>query len=884
MNENQLSLFDVNIVEEVNKINEILSSNIAQINYDLDSHTEAILISALASQSVSDSEQNLISYLANNPQAKIIASSFNAPQLTRKLKLNRKKINKDGEKPSLENKDNKVFYGNQEIGEIKLLYKTSLPGELQAKLAYLSTIDRFLEYLQTKYYSVVLAETDYHIHIFIPVKYKSNIEQEWINFVEKVLFSTQDEDNDQLPRLPQTFISMLKSVTLAGRGFSTIDVPIITEDQAIILASLYLAVFQQVKKRQDDRKKEIRQLNTQIVRLKQEIQEDHVKDKEKELKTKIQKLEDKQKKEIEEDNKYKEKFIKTFTKILTEHQSLLEELNKINLQLQESSLNKRQINKLKKDKQKIEDKIIFTQNSVNYKIELLSKVSGNPFLFIKEDQKENPDKFTVINQLSKSFNRTATEQINSTRGDIFSQCLLEMYRLLENTKFSEIPNSLLTEKPVITRVRSPGDDGNEFCYSCGVVLDKAQWRVARFMFERPSQRRQSSSSEDRPYICTTCSVLAFASPLKVTDESIIIKLNPKNNKDISKYKIKDYLRMLANKEMHLNSGRYLILTSDKTSKGDIASDKLGQVQYARAKIADIFPLEVLTDFDFSLVLQGSQEIKLESRHLIFIKGLMEGYAQKIIESGKEINSKLGDAIRYIEQDLPYLADYTLAKVSHISSFSHQINLEKVRANYYKQLNLDLNNLNLNIKQQKDNEMNENQLKKRANLYKNVSALTGLLYPFIEYAEYLVKRHKEEEAKKNPQDPEKIRKEIGREVSKIIENVKDRDFFDYYASIGNQQRTIIRANLKRNRDNYFIYDQAKNLLIDTLKVTEIQEKKDGETSYLELTIGDVENAFTYFADIEYSDDKNWREFTYHVKLSLYTRFPELVRLLSSKGDN
>ncbi len=146
MNENQLSLFAPNVVEEVKKINKNLSVNIAPINYDLDSHTEAILISALASQSLIYSEQNLIAYCANCPQPKIVVSSFNPPLLTRKLKLNRTNINNKEEGAKLENKDNKVFYHNQEIGEIKLLYKTPLPGELQAKLAYLSSIDRFLEY------------------------------------------------------------------------------------------------------------------------------------------------------------------------------------------------------------------------------------------------------------------------------------------------------------------------------------------------------------------------------------------------------------------------------------------------------------------------------------------------------------------------------------------------------------------------------------------------------------------------------------------------------------------------------------------------------------------------------------------------------------------
>ncbi|AFZ54737.1 hypothetical protein [Cyanobacterium aponinum] len=861
MNENQLSIFDTNVVNDIKQINETLPSYIPQISYDLDSYTEAILISALASQSIIDSDNYLLSFLASNPKTKIILSSFNSPQLTRKLK--KSKQQKQVEKPSLENKNNQVFYDNQQIGEIKLLYKPSIPGELQAKLAYLSTIDRFLEYLQTHYYSINLGETDYHIHIFIPAKYRLNIEQEWVKFVKKVLFSIEDKDNDKLPRLPQTFISMLKSITLAGRGFSTINVPIITQDQGIILASLYLAVFQQVKQRQDDRESLIKQ-------LKKELNIDSLSEKERNSKEKeLQKKEEMQKKEYK---KYCEGFEKTFIKILTEHKSLFDEQDKINLQLQDASLNKRQINKLKKEKEKVGAKIIFSQDFVNQKTKLLENSGGNPFLFIVQDQKENQDKFAIINQLSKSFNRTATEQINSTRGDIFAQCLVEMYRLLENQTFETIPHSLLTEKSIITRVRSPGDDGNKFCYSCGVVLDKPQWRVARFMFERPSQRRQSSSSEDRPYICATCSVLAFASPLKVTDESIIIKLNAKNNNDIFQYKIKDYLRMLANKEMHLNSGHYLILTSDKTTGGDIASNKLGQVQYARAKIADIFPLEVLTDFDFCLVLQGSQQIKLESRHLIFIKGLMEGYAQKIIESGKEINSKLGDAIRYIEQDLPYLADYTLAKVfvnfrkTPNISLKNQILLEKTRKNYYQIM--------------RENFMNSVQLKKQFTLYEDVASLTGLLYPFIQsFKKGAFSKEKPEDAK--------------REVGKLIEKVNDGIIFhnyfckySYIKIVGeDEKRSITSVSFKKYPDNEFIYEQVKDLLENTDKLNisgREQKTEDLSTEYLTLYPDDIERAFNFFRQ-KYSSDKDWKTLTYHLELSIYARFPEQLQK-SSKGDN
>ncbi|MFM6526772.1 MAG: hypothetical protein ACKPIB_00535, partial [Dolichospermum sp.] len=175
--------------------------------------------------------------------------------------------------------------------------------------------------------------------------------------------------------------------------------------------------------------------------------------------------------------------------------------------------------------------VIFSQESVVQKLSFLQISNGNPFEFIRLDRKSNPEQFKDIVDIATRFNKTATDQINSTRGDIFTQCILEMYRLLENQQpYDPKPEPLLSETPIKMEVRSPGDDGKEFCYSCGIKLDPktAKWKVARFMFERPSQRRQSSSSEDRPYICASCSTLAFASPLKVTDESIILKLKNVN--------------------------------------------------------------------------------------------------------------------------------------------------------------------------------------------------------------------------------------------------------------------------------------------------------------------------------------------------------------------
>jgi len=380
--------------------------------------------------------------------------------------------------------------------------------------------------------------------------------------------------------------------------------------------------------------------------------------------------------------------------------------------------------------------------------------------------------------------------------------------------------------------------------------------VLRFMFERPSQRRQSSSGEGRPHICASCSALAFASPLKVTDESIILRLSPVDKLASSSIKLKDYVRMLTNKEMHISVGKYVVLASDRTNKGDLAAPKLGQVQYALAKVASIFPQEVLADFKFWLVLQGS-EIELPSRHLLFIKGLMESYRQSIITGGKDINMGLGDAIRYIQQDLPYLADYSLVK---IASISDRLKLEQTRSIYWEEIK-DFMDSNL-------------QLSQRAKLYRDIAALTGLTYAFVSALESRAK--KSEEQKKDE-------KYTAREVSKIIEKSDDAIAFCYYATLGDTTKERVEARLYHSPGNDFIHSQTLVLLGD-LAISGREDKDDKGSAYIQLYADDVSKAYMHFANQKcYSQDKGWKELTYNLKLSLYTRFPELVRKLKSTSE-
>ena len=805
-----------------------------------------ILVSALAAKVPLIQDKALIAALASQADVMEIAQSFEASSLKRALNLV-KETQSNLALLTLEQQGTQVFHQNQLIGQVQILYKSPLPGELQARLAIESIIDRFLDYLLKLHQIVVLNESDRHVQIFIPNKPTSDFAALWEKFLTEVAFSVYGNTKHQLPGLIQTFTLMLNAVTLSDRGFSKIDVPIVTSDQSNVLAALYFAVFRDVRKRQQERLRQIEQ-------LRQDLNGDDLTDKEQQKKTK--ELADKEAMQAKEAQKYTENFQKFFGKALEEQNTLWLKNQEFQAALDDPKTSAKDREKVQKQQAKLLEKIIFSQSFIQQKLPIFIQSGGDPFQFIEQEQRDNPVQFSEIAAIASKFTKIGTDQISSAKGDIFAICMLEMYRLLESSAIGPLPVPLLTEQPILPQARSPGDDSKEFCYSCGVTLERdSRWRVARFMFERPYQRRQSGSSEDQPQICVSCSVLSFVSPLKVTDKSIILRLDPRDQGTTSKQKLKEYVRMLTSKDIHISAGRYLVLNSDQTSNGDLASQKLGQIQFALAKVASIFPIEVLGDFQFSLFIQASQPIALCGRHLIFIKGLMECYGQSIVISGKEINLTLGDALRYVQQDSPYLADYTLTK---IASTTNSLLLEQVRELYWKAIQADL------ISRGELMDSN-NQLPKRARLYRDVAALTGLTYAFASSLENTAKGISKDDRE--------------REVSKLIEKVDDPTAFCYYATLGVE--TTVQARLWRNVDNYFVYDRTKELL-RTLGLVDRETTDQGKT-WLQLYAEDITRAYTHFSEQGYTQERDWKELTYNVKLSLYTRFPELVRKLKSTGD-
>jgi hypothetical protein len=122
----------------------------------------------------------------------------------------------------------------------------------------------------------------------------------------------------------------------------------------------------------------------------------------------------------------------------------------------------------------------------------------------------------------------------------------------------------------------------------------------------------------------------------------------------------------------------------------------------------------------------------------------------------------------------------------------------------------------------------------------------------------------------------------REVSKLIEKVDDAFAFCYYATLGDENKKSVQARLYKNPENYFVYDQAKQLL-EKLNLDNREGKDDSGRIYLSLFADDILNVYNHFAKNGYSQDKEWKDLTYNLKLSLYTRFPELVRKLKSTTE-
>ena len=151
------------------------------------------------------------------------------------------------------------------------------------------------------------------------------------------------------------------------------------------------------------------------------------------------------------------------------------------------------------------------------------------------------------------------------------------------------------------------------------------------------------------------------------------------------------------------------------------------------------------------------------------------------------------------------------------------------------------------------------MKKQAEFYRDVAALTGMTYAYCDYA-------RGELRKKVSPDT------VQREVKKLIEKVVNPSFFNYEAS---DVLPGTRATMYCNDDNYFCYAEAKRLMADTLKLdlSDRQGRTDKGQESLTIFFDDILNAYTALSQ-KYCKKAQQRKLSYQLKLNLHAKFASL----------
>ena len=413
-------------------------------------------------------------------------------------------------------------------------------------------------------------------------------------------------------------------------------------------------------------------------------------------------------------------------------------------------------------------------------------------------------------------------------------------------------------------VQGAGDTAKNRCYSCGRLLPprsetrrfKGKLEANRFVFSDPSQRLQSGSGQVQPPICLDCLAVAFGCPIKLAGGAIIVHLSypDEENELVSPEK---YLQMLTLGELNLIAGRYLLIKCNDFVGSTPVSEKIGQIQYALWRVAQTLPTGALVKMQFTLF-AGESVIPLPRRHLVWLSYLNESFKPRLIVNRKD-NISLCQAIRLVQKDEVISAIYKLVAAEfpqvtpiHDRSYSEKRSLEELREKHCSLLD------ELSSKGDKV-------MAKQAEFYQDVAALTGLTYAYCDYVRGELRKTRN--------------LDVQREVKKLIEKVVNPSFFNYAAS---DVLPGTRATMYRNDDNYFCYDQAKRLLVDTLKLNLSNPNRNGQNDKGQETItvyfDDILNAYAKLS--EKYNRAQLRKLSYQLKLNLYAKF---ASLFSQKGE-
>ncbi|VCU54957.1 hypothetical protein TTHNP4_00407 (plasmid) [Thermus thermophilus] len=415
----------------------------------------------------------------------------------------------------------------------------------------------------------------------------------------------------------------------------------------------------------------------------------------------------------------------------------------------------------------------------------------------------------------------------------------ELIRCVEDNSFDPWPRCVLSPEVPFLLLRDAGDAQGSICYGCGHALPRSggslrAYKISKIVFSKPTVRRQSDydGTDNKARICDLCAVLSLASPLKLAQGSVLVRVGHLDEGEIARH----FVRSAVLGTLHVAAGRYIQLNSPiLTRKSKPLAQELGRVVYALQALGQEVNPKVLERFPFYLV-EGAQEIPLPPRALWLSHVLQRAFASRPDEGG-EVNRPLGEALRYALGDLPWHALYTLAR--RYGRVADRFSLEDGLMRYASLL-------------EKEVGMKENtDLSQR---FRDVAGLTGLLSAWVGYVEGQVGRNSQE---------------AKRAVVKLLDNLERPGDFLYVAAyhLDSTQARLYEAG------GAFFYQEAKRLLQEA--GARAQEAEEGSGRFLNVSQDDLHRVYAHLA-ARYPG-KAWEGFIYEVRLSLASRFPQYIRM-------
>jgi hypothetical protein len=763
---------------------------------------QAASIVAHSARSNVEPPQEALETLASSPQeAQVALAHFGATRYARDLP--------------------QIGQAHQQSGQTMVLYKVPMPSEQQAKLSYEYLLSEFNAYLRRKISAVVMSESDAHVALWLPQGARLELVALWQDFITEMTTSEG---------LTRGFGLVMNSSKLSDRGFSTLEAPMVSAAQPTAVATFYMANLKHVEKRLAGRQGRIAALERKLEESLAEKERDS-------LQNKLSKEKDMQTKEL---TKYQSEFAKLFDRLLNDQLNTHNALNDLLEKYGEADT--KTIERLNKQRSKLEQPLVFDREAALAFNELYQP---DPFEFMRALAKHPRfgAKWRETAANAKRYSQIAANQLSTQKGDIYAKVIWEMCVLLFGRVEVTPLEPLVSHHPIFWGVHKAGDDTKAVCYSCGRLLESLpSFPSRRLAFESPDQRPQSGGSSGPAQICCTCAALSILSPIKFSPDTLVIRFGGQSIEQ----RVRFALEQQALNEIGATAGRYMNLScTERAGDGTPASQKLGVRQYAVAKLAALYPPSVLR-YLYPDLYQGGQTVSLSPALLVGVSTLIHVYRQRI-QDGGDINMKLGEVVRYVEQDRFVEASYVLARTtSHMQTRE----LEEGTATYY-------------------NVLKEEGMNKQAEIIADVHGLIGLLMPFCRQ---IIAR-----SDLNIDENDKWR-----EVGKLIQSVEERPtVFAYTAG----KRVGGVGNLTRDNNTHFVFDKAKEL-INKLGDIPVQVDEEGETvdkdpNRIRVTTDLVARAFEYIYQQErYRTDYDLKNFFYQVKLGLFARFPEAAK---ARGD-